>query len=304
MVMLNKTWFVICLAVLVTSLFVFAMYGKPFLNRNITEGLLYSTAAQRAGVSDTWIQICTIINRISEAAFLGGILVLLYVEYLLRRTVSRLQIKKFRLFLKMCISIEFVAVCGWCFLALMRFFKMQSLPVSPFSEYLRFYFIWEVFLALVSIGLLSGGLALWFFTAGDNIYRTARDNSLGNYTALIHRNEIEAAEEALIAASEMDKEGVVSLAVRAVFCDVFLSARSDAMRHLEAAAENLKKVDKIKDEDMATYEFCIGNILLNKNEYTEAIEHLKRSLELNYNAERKAFLKKVQLLEQNEKQEI
>jgi tetratricopeptide (TPR) repeat protein len=304
MVILKKTWFVICLVGTIASLLVFALYGKPFLNNDIAKGLSYSVAARQAAISDTWIQIRTIVRGITGAASLGSVLLTLYVEYLLRRVVSRLQIKKFYIFLGLCISIEFLAVCGWCFLALTALFKMRSSPISPFSEHLRFHFVLESFLAIVWIGLLIGELALLVFVARYKIYRIARDNSLRNYTALMRRSEIEAAEEALIAASEMDREGVVSLAVRAVFCDVFLSAHDDAARYLEAAAENLKKASQIKDEDMATYEFCIGNILLNKNEYAAAIEHVKLSLKLNYNAEHEAFLKKVQLLEHNEKQEI
>lgn len=286
---------------MIASLCVFALYGKPFLNRDITGGQSYSAAAREAGVSNIWIQMRKIVSRLSDAALLGGVLLSLYVEHLFRRLVKRTQINKFRLFLKICIFIKVLAVCGWCFLSLMDFFKMRSLPMSPFSEYLRVSFIWSSVLTFVSAGFLIDELVFLLLTAGDNIYRIARDNSLGNYTALIRKNELEAAEEALLAAAEMDTEGVVSLVVRAAFCDIFLSAHDEAKKHLETAAENLKKAGKIKNEDMATYEFCIGNILLNKNEYAKAIEHFKRSLELDYNAEREGLLKKVQLLEHNER---
>jgi hypothetical protein len=242
-----------------------------------------------------------ILHNISDITLLGSIFLTIYVERLIRRITKQSHIKKFNIFIRICILILSVAVLGWISLTLMDFYKRISLQILPFSEYLRVRLIYDIFLILLSIGLLSGEIVLLIFANKNNIYRIARDNCICNYTELIRRDEIEAAEEALIAASDVDTEGVISWAVRAMFCNAFLPSRGDADEYMNTATKNLERIGKITNEDKATYEFCVSNLLLSKNDYVGAIEHIKKSLDLHFDCDREVFLKKVQDLERNEK---
>jgi len=139
--------------------------------------------------------------------------------------------------------------------------------------------------------LLSERATIKYFCKNDS-RKIISDHFVKQHHNLVQNGNTEQAYISLAKACEYTPNNIELLSQLALFCEIAKKDNQQANTHLDKA-KSLLKTEKYENEQLASYEYNLGNILYKRGQKSEGLEHIKKSIELQENPHRRRVYEEI-----------
>jgi tetratricopeptide (TPR) repeat protein len=189
---------------------------------------------------------------------------------------------------------EVVVVAIYSISIILNLINIDLANSSVVRDFSKRSIILEIVICLMGIPYLYNAVIWRRYFLKFGVRKLVVYYHLDKYESYIESKDFENAGLSIERACESDPEGVSSWALRALFEEVYRNSKDSASIYLSKASKNFVSNPNIDDKEKADYEYILGAIQLSRDQFEEAIDHIKKSVEIHYNRDRADYIEQLQ----------